>query len=315
MSRRIAVVVIMLISATTLLGGCGYFSDEKNSSNDKIVFRFAESMPSSHPSAKASKAFCDNINENSDGRIEVRIQYEGDLGNEEEALEQLQFGGIAFIRINLLTLANEIPAFEKYLDPYKYRTPDEVIEAIKKDYESIQDILHIERIILIDCLYPDKRYIAVTDKNLSTIDDIESLRIGLPDGGILSKMFARLNADPMISSNAEIFASIENGYINSAEMGLMEYYTSDFKNIMPYITRSTAVFSPDLILAGTVPMVKLDNKDQLIIRESSDGIFSSHKEELLIMQNEAIAELVDSGTKISEAVDFNNDVKEFLDGK
>lgn len=98
----------VLMAASVLLTGCALGGGPESPSlprSQAVILRLAETMPENHPSAQAMAYFAEMVNRETQGRVTVKIYYNGSLGTPTEIIEQVKFGGIAMARVNVLELS------------------------------------------------------------------------------------------------------------------------------------------------------------------------------------------------------------------
>lgn len=66
----------------------------------------------------------------SNGRIKILVQAEGELGAESDVIAQMQYGGIDFARVSLSQLAEYIPELNVLQMPYLYSDSDHMWKVL-----------------------------------------------------------------------------------------------------------------------------------------------------------------------------------------
>ena len=107
-----------LLSVTILLAGCAPQTPAVSSSNEEpslltnetsvvydvtpeYVFTYAENQTEDYPTTQGAYRFAQLVNERTQGRIQIRVYANAQLGDEQSTLEQLRFGGIDFVRCSM----------------------------------------------------------------------------------------------------------------------------------------------------------------------------------------------------------------------
>ena len=67
----------------------------------EYVFTYAENQAEDYPTTQGAYKFAELISQKTNGRILINVQAGGVLGDEKSVCEQLQFGGIDFMRMSL----------------------------------------------------------------------------------------------------------------------------------------------------------------------------------------------------------------------
>ena len=95
MKRKICLLVLALCM---FLCGCG--GGEQGGDVPMLILRYGENQPEDYPTTKAAEYFAQLVEERTQGRICIRLYCNGELGDENQVFEQVQFGGIDMTRVS-----------------------------------------------------------------------------------------------------------------------------------------------------------------------------------------------------------------------
>lgn len=147
----------VLMAASVFLTGCALGGGQESPSlprSQAVILRLAETMPENHPSAQAMAYFAEMVNRETQGRVTVKIYYNGSLGTPTEIIEQVKFGGIAMARVNVLELSEEVESIRKYFVPSNFAGGDAQTEWIHSNEETLRDECQMDRITPLVWYYP-----------------------------------------------------------------------------------------------------------------------------------------------------------------
>lgn len=259
--------------------------------NAQIMFRLAETYPEEHPSAMAAKRFADLVYERTNGRIQIKIYYNGELGSEPEVLEQMQFGGIALARVSLLRLSDIVPALRKEIKPYAYKSSEEMLDYLEESDSDFALKLQLEKLIPLVCYYPDKRCFFNNKTTLNNLKDFEGLKIKVESTGIMHTIIRELGGEPVEVLSSNTFKSLRAGYVDGGETSLCNFMLSDYYSVISYVTLSDYMYSPDIIVASIPSISGLNKKDQKLLAECAKATLDYQKELLSEFQRKSIDRL------------------------
>ena len=155
--------------------------------DETIVLRMAESVSKNDPLAEVSKEFAKNISYKTDGRIKIEIFYNNELGSSSQAIEQLQFGGIAFAKVNILDLVDKYPQLDNILEVGNYENRDIAYYRYKNGIEETQKILELENIRILAMYYPELRIFAGNLQLNNRESDFKDLKIAVQRSRVLGE--------------------------------------------------------------------------------------------------------------------------------
>lgn len=244
----------------------------------KVVLRLAESMSAEHPSAKAVEYFASLVHRRSDGKIRIRIYYGGRLGTPEQVIAQVQFGGIAMARVNVLELAETVSLLQNFVAPKVYTSSQEVMESIRNDRETIADACLRERLMPLVFYYPDLRCIYSDVFKIRSIPDFQGVRIGVVESRVLKAALTKLRANPVNLISADTYKSLRNGYIQARETTFSEFVLSDDYPFVNHLTLSRYVAAPDLIIMSPEVLNDLSTSERRMISDCAEETYAFQKE-------------------------------------
>lgn len=99
--------VAALIAVTCT--GCGGSNLDEKSSNDSYTIKIAHSMAPEHSYNAAAEKFKEIIEEETDGRIQVEVYANGQLGAERETIEAVQAGTLEMVVTGTSVMSGFIP--------------------------------------------------------------------------------------------------------------------------------------------------------------------------------------------------------------
>lgn len=287
--KHICTLSVLLAAGIMVLGVCQSWEFlHKNQSGSEIILRMAVPYTDDHPSALTASHFADLVHTQTDGRIRIQVYTGSRLGNEEETIKQLEFGGIAFSTVCTLALEEEAVFLENY--PKTSQSGPGCLVLPKNE------ILNEAKLEPLAILQPDLRCIANKQRPLTTSDihafpSRKRLAIQAHKSSILAKHLTSLGLFAVQSEEEDLAGSLNYGYIDGVELTLTEYTASNLSGLLPYLSVTEGLLAPDLILASQVSMGNLTAEDQNLIRSCAADAARYQETLLKTRQEEAIKDL------------------------
>ncbi|HKL58399.1 MAG TPA: TRAP transporter substrate-binding protein [Sphaerochaeta sp.] len=128
MKKRIAVVLVLMVFATTLFAAAQAETTGPSAAKP-LVLRYAHMNPASSPNGLQAQYFADKIAEKSGGAIKIEVFPASQLGSISEMAEAVSMGSIAMHHNTyggLQPLLNDLGLFDT---PYLYRDVDHLLKA------------------------------------------------------------------------------------------------------------------------------------------------------------------------------------------
>ena len=139
----LAAAAALSLGVMTGCGASGTTADSTGySAENPLVLTLAHGLSETHTVHIAMTQFADEVAEKTDGRIQVKIFPNGQLGSENENLEQLQAGVIAMTKVSAPGLATYNDAFNTFGLPYIFNDTDDFYHVMdSQDMKSQTDMM------------------------------------------------------------------------------------------------------------------------------------------------------------------------------
>lgn len=243
---------------------------EKADSKVEMIFSYAENQSDTYPSTQGAEKFAELVKERSNGRIEIIVKSEGDLGSESSVIEQLAIGGIDFARVSLGTLSEDIPKLGVFAMPFLYEDKEHEWKVL--DGEIGQEALrYIEttkaNIVGLSWYDSGIRHFYTSEKPIRTIEDLKGMRIRVQDSELMQAVVSAFGGIPVVMSYDEIYQGLQLEDIDGAENNWPVYESEKHYKIARYITETGHSRIPDVQICSKNVWNKLSSEDREIIME------------------------------------------------
>ncbi|MBQ7887556.1 MAG: hypothetical protein IJ313_11800 [Clostridia bacterium] len=243
------------------------------------VLRLACYTDESHPSTVTAQYFAELVSRQTQERIRIQVMPENNLGDESAAVEQLEFGGIAFAIVNCLSLSDDMLA----------NGSDGTITLNTQ-------ALDLQRLDNLASFRPDYRCIASSEALITSDAECVGVNVGAYTAKHLTDRLKGYGFT-IVPYSGDLVSSVYYGYIDSVELSLMTYATEDYSKTLPYLSFYDGLLAPDVLLASQVSMGNLAGDDQRIIRQCAMEAAQYQQTVIAEQQGVAIANLKGSGVE------------------
>lgn len=257
---------LSIISAIFFLGcGCG-----KDSTKEKVVpeyvFTYAENQPEGYPSTMGAYRFADMVYERTQGRIKIKVQAGGVLGDEVSVIQQIQYGGIDFARASIMTIGQLNDKINVLQLPYLYRDSDHMWKIL--DGEIGQEFMNSlgDGMIALSWYDAGARHFYSTEP-ISCLEDLKGKRIRVAESDLMEALIKALGGVPVTMAYADVFSALETGEIDGAENNWPSYTFTEHYKIAQYMTLDGHNRIPELQMVSQATWQKLSEEDQKVIKE------------------------------------------------
>lgn len=269
-NRKIYVVIIALAVIVSLLAGLriyAWVSKGKNENSPQYVFLYAENQVEDYPTTLGAKKFADLVYERTDGRIKILVKYGAELGSEQQVIEQMEFGGIAFARVSLSQLAEYVPEMNVLQMPYLYTDSSHMWRVLGGEIGDAFLEETLEHGIVGLSWYDAGARNFYSTKPITCMADLKGMTIRVQESDLNADMITALGGTPMKIVYSEVYSALEQGIVDGAENNWPSYEAMKHYAVAKYYTIDEHTRVPELQICSKVIWDQLDEGDRQIITE------------------------------------------------
>ena len=215
----LAAAAALSLGVMTGCGASGTTADSTGySAENPLVLTLAHGLSETHTVHIAMTQFADEVAEKTDGRIQVKIFPNGQLGSENENLEQLQAGVIAMTKVSAPGLATYNDAFNTFGLPYIFNDTDDFYHVM--DSQEMQDFFLStgdDGFVTLTYYTSGARSFYTKDRAIRTPADLKGLKIRVQDMKSQTDMMSYLGGIPVAMSYGDVYTSLQTGIIDGTE--------------------------------------------------------------------------------------------------
>lgn len=303
-------VVLCIILCMSILAACGQSAATPNQTEepaeDVIVLRVAENQPSDSHLAKCMIKFGELVEEKSGGSIKVEVYMNGELGEEAEAIEQVDAGVLDIARVDASTLTPYVPELEVLSLPYIFDDDAHKWEVFNGEIgEELSAKLAEQGFVNLGFLESGWRSFYAKNE-ITCVDDLKGLKIRVQDSQVYIKMMELFNANATPMPFAEVFTSLQTGVVDAAENDPVSYVSNGHYEIAKYFLEDRHSADINLFVMSKTIFDGLTAEQQQLIMDSASEAVAYEVDLALGLQDEAKATAQAAGCTFIET-----DIAEF----
>ncbi|WP_124064890.1 TRAP transporter substrate-binding protein [Clostridium sp. E02] len=266
---------VLLIAFAMILSGCGSIKQTGDQITSNVytetpeyVFTYAENQAEDYPTTQGAYKFAELVQEKTNGRIRINVQAGGVLGDEKSVCEQLQFGGIDFMRMSLSLLAEFVPKLNVLQLPYLYRDAGHMWQVLDGSIgEDFINSFEGSNLIALSWYDAGARNFYNSRHSIHKLEDMKGLNIRVQESDMIINMVEALGANPVPMNYSEVYQGLQTGEIDGAENNWPSYESTSHYEVAKYFTVDEHNRVPELQLCAQSTWDQLGGEDQKIIKE------------------------------------------------
>ena len=203
----------------------------------EFTFTFAHVLTETTPNARAAVRFKEEVEKNSDGRIEIQIRPAAQLGGDVEIIEQTQMGLVHFAIPPTGNLANFNE--KMYLYDLPFLMPDDaaMMRVLDGDVgKELLTTLEANNLHGINMWGAGFRHMTNNVRPITAPDDLKGIKMRTLQAPTILATYRAYGANPTAMAYTEVYNGLQQGVVEGQENPLANIYSMKFYEVQKYMT-------------------------------------------------------------------------------
>lgn len=327
MKRRIISIltsVVICVSCVVGMTGCGNSSDNTQSGENQndstevkkteedgaqsaesgtaeVSISLAHNLASGGTEDEAVQYFKEKVEELSEGKMEIVVYGNGQLGNERDMIEGVQLGTVDMALNTSAYLSNLTPQFGMLDLPFLYKDyADAKSKLDGKPGEDLREMLLSEQNIRVMSYWCSGFRVMLTKSApINALADLKERNMRAPEVDVYVDMFKALGANPTPIPFGEVYTSMQTGVVDGVEVCPEEMYTMKFHEVGKYIAVTNHIFSTMIPIINESVYQGLTAEQQEILTEAMKEAEDWEWEHFETANQEALEKMEEAGVEVT----------------
>jgi tripartite ATP-independent transporter DctP family solute receptor len=230
-------------------------------------YKFAHNMPVTHPVNMQATAMADALRSETNGRLDLQVFPNSQLGNDTDTLSQLRSGGVEFFSLSGLILQTLVPAAG--INGVGFAFPDyaAVWKAMDGDLGAhIRKEISKKGLIAMDRIWDNGfRQITTSTRPISKAEDLKGMKIRVPPSPMWTSVFKSLDASPTSINFAEVYSALQTKIVEAQENPLAIISTAKLYEVQKYLSITNHMWDGYWMLANRKAFERLPAEIQKLV--------------------------------------------------
>ncbi|MDP2573731.1 TRAP transporter substrate-binding protein [Vibrio penaeicida] len=256
--------------------------------------RIGIGVPESHFEFVAMKKFEKHVEEYT--KINVDIYPSNQLGNDQEALEQIKFNAVQMNLPSPAVLGNIVKDFNILTLPFIFPTEEianQVVDGAWGDELSSK----LAKAGYVGLGYGNFGFRHVTNnvRPIESVSDLDGLKLRTMQNKAHLDAFRALGANPTPMAFSELFSSLQQGVVDGQENPYTNIYSQRLYEVQKYVSDTGHVYSWVVFVVGKKFYDGLSSVEQTTLQEASRIAIKHMRASVKTQDEKSLQSMIDAG--------------------
>jgi tripartite ATP-independent transporter DctP family solute receptor len=237
-----------------------------------IVLKSHDTHPAGYPTVAAMESMGKKLEAATNGRIKFQMFPGAVLGQEKEAVEQVQLGAIQLARVSLGVIGPVVPEVNVFNMPFVFRNEAHMRAVI--DGPIGQEMLDKvtaspARLVGLGFMDGGSRNL-YTKKKVLTPADLKGQKVRMMGNPLFVDTMNAMGGNGIAMAYGEVFSALQTGVIDGAENNPPSYFTANHYNTpAKFYAQTNHLIIPEIFVMSKIAWDKLSPADQALVKKLS----------------------------------------------
>jgi tripartite ATP-independent transporter DctP family solute receptor len=238
-------------AASAVLGGIGA-PFVARAAQAEFTYKFANNLPDAHPLNIRAKEMSAAIKTETQGRVDIQIFPNNQLGADTDVLSQLRSGGVEFFTMSGLILATLVPAASINGMGFAFPDYDTVWKAMDGELGAyVRKEVAKANIVAMEKIWDNGfRQTTSSTRPITGPDDYKGFKIRVPVSPLWTSMFKAFDAAPASINFNEVYSALQTRIVEGQENPLALISTAKLYEVQKYCSLTNHMWDGYWFLAN-----------------------------------------------------------------
>jgi tripartite ATP-independent transporter DctP family solute receptor len=202
----------------------------------EFSYKYANNLPDSHPMNARAKEMAAAIKSETNGRFDLQIFPNNQLGSDTDMLSQIRSGGIEFFTLSGLILSTLVPATSINGIGFAFPDYDTVWKAMDGDLGAyVRSEINKAGLVVMERIWDNGfRQTTSSTRPINSPDDFKGFKIRVPVSPLWTSMFKAFDAAPASINFSEVYSALQTRIVEGQENPLAIISTAKLYEVQKY---------------------------------------------------------------------------------
>ena len=247
----------------------------------EFSYKYANNLPDTHPLNVRAREMAAAIKAETNGRFDLQIFPNNQLGADTDMLSQIRAGGVEFFTLSGLILATLVPAASINGIGFAFPDYDTVWKAMDGDLGGyIRGEIKKAGLEVMDKIWDNGfRQTTSSTKPINGPEDFKGFKIRVPVSPLWTSMFKAFDAAPASINFSEVYSALQTKVVEGQENPLAIISTAKLYEVQKYCSLTNHMWDGFWFLANRRAWEKLPEDVRVIVAKNINAAALKERED------------------------------------
>src|ERR1043166_9097733 len=218
----------------------------------EFQLKYANNSPTAHPLNVRAVEAMERIKQETNGRVEIQIFPNNQLGSDTDMLSQLRSGAIEFFTLSALILATLVPVASINGLGFIWENYGKVWPAMDGELGAyIRKQIEKSGLVAMEKQYDNGyRQMTSSTRPIKSPDDLKGFKIRVPPSPLWTSMFKAFDAAPTSINFSEVYSALQTKVVEGQENPLAVIFFAKLFEVQKYLSQTNHMWDGFWFLAN-----------------------------------------------------------------
>ncbi|MCF6410054.1 TRAP transporter substrate-binding protein [Pseudalkalibacillus salsuginis] len=252
------------------LAACSGANESTDGSEKTTTWKLGHLGNEDHVWHKTAEKFAELVAEKTDGKLEIKIFPNEQLGGETEVLNSIESGTVD-MTISGETMQNWAPEAALMAVPYAFKGQDHMKKVVEGEVGADIESAIKEKVGVTPLYYHMRAPRNLTsNKPIETPEDLKGFKMRVPNVPLFMDAWKEAGARPQVMDFSEVFTALQQNVIDGQENPVDLIHSAGFNEVQKYVNKTEHVYSWIYVVVGNKQFEALDEETQNAVKEAAE---------------------------------------------
>lgn len=261
----------------------------------------AEVHPQGHVIVQSEELLGTRLADLTRNSVHLQLKTNGELCDETHCWDKVKSGALDMARVNLATLARDLPAVKLLSLPYLFRSREHMWHVLAGDFgKRIEAEADHNGVVVLTYYDSGERSFYTTKGPIRSLQDFSGLRVRIQDSPVYRELIQQLGGTPVVVPYDKVADAFKSGQIDAAENNTTSYVSSGHYKFAKYYSLDGHSSVPEVLLVSKKAWNSLSPAEQKSLRDAAAESSTFMKKQWAESETLSLAKARKEGAVITE---------------